>query len=132
MDVGSMRMKKQPSSDIVLWVCVASILSAIFCILIKEENYLFNAFAFIAGIFTFLYAIYLADERLRQRGKSASWLIIFFGPAVAAIMFSQLFPEGEDKLIMLYIIVCCLLVVPPAVWGVCELSTKPNNEDKII
>lgn len=127
-----MRMKKRPSSDIVLWVCVASILSAIFCILIKEENYLFNAAAFIAGIFTFLYAIYLAGERLRRRGKSASWLVIFFGPAVAAIVFSQLLPEDEDKLIMLYIIVCCLLVLPPAVWGVCELSAKPNNEDKII
>lgn len=127
-----MRMKRRPSRGVVLWVCLASILSTIFCILIKEENYLFNVAVFVAGIFTFLYAIYLADEKLRQRGKSASWLIIFFGPAVAAIMFSQLLHESEDKLIMIYIIVCSLLVLPPAVWGVCELSAKPNNEDEII
>lgn len=125
-------MKNKPSKIIVLWICMASILSAIFCILNKEENYLLNVAFFVVGVFIYLYAIYLSDKKLRQRGKSASWLIIFFGPAVVAIMFSQFLPEDNDKLIMIYIIASSLLVLPSAIWGVCELSAKPNNEDKII
>lgn len=127
-----MKIKKQPPKVVILWIAIASALSTILCAMNKIENDLLNIFAFIAGTFIFLYVIHLTDEKLRQRRKNAWWLIIFFGPAVVAITFSQFLSEDNDRLIIIYILLSAVFALPTAIWGVCELSANPNNEDKII
>lgn len=111
---------------------MASIISTFLLASNAKENIVLNALIFISGIAIFTYAIYLSDERLKRRGKGASWLLIFFGPIAIAIMFSGLLEENNDKLIMIYLIMSAIITLPTAIWGICELSATPKDKDENI
>ena len=66
----------------------------------------------------------MADARLRRRGKNAFWLLLFFGPLVAAAKVLELVPAEQTELQVITLLVGCIVAAPLAIWGAVELSAR--------
>jgi len=83
----------------------------------------------ILGAFAVLYVGRIADRRLRARGKSMWWLLLFFGPLGSGAVILERLPQDNEKLMVLALLAICIVSAPFAIWGFVELTSAPRSPD---
>jgi len=83
----------------------------------------------ILGVVAVLYTGLVVDRRLRARGKSIWWLLLYFGPFVSGVVIFERLPHDNEKLMVLALLAICIVSAPFAIWGFVELTSAPRSPD---
>ena len=88
----------------------------------ESGNVAARVVSLLIGAVAVLYLARITDRRLRARGMSIWWLLLYFGPLTTGAVILERLPRDNEKLMVVALLAVCIVSAPFAIWGVVKLS----------